>query len=165
MSAAYALGCAIGYFGRAAVAWLQKGRKDERNITELNPVSPPRSAGAEPAAVEPAPAAPGADLTERDIVPLVTPVVPAAVADMPRDAGDAIPAADDLTRLKGIGPKLAARLGAMGIVRFAQIGAWSADETDAISRTLGFPGRAARERWVEQAQDLCAERLLGPPGD
>lgn len=64
--------------------------------------------------------------------------------------------ADDLTRLVGIGPKLAAALAARGVGRFADIAAWSADDLAAVDRDLNLKGRAVREAWIAQAQRLAA---------
>lgn len=64
---------------------------------------------------------------------------------------------DDLTRIKGLGPKLAALLGEFGITRFAQIAAWTPEEIERIDAKLGrFSGRIERDQWVEQARLLTA---------
>jgi predicted flap endonuclease-1-like 5' DNA nuclease len=64
---------------------------------------------------------------------------------------------DDLTRLKGVGPKLAAHLGAIGVTSFAQIARWSDAEIDRIDAQLGrFQGRIRRDDWVAQAGLLAA---------
>ena len=64
---------------------------------------------------------------------------------------------DDLTRLKGVGPKLAAQLGELGVTGFAQIAAWSEADIDRIDPQLGrFAGRIRRDSWVEQAKLLAA---------
>ncbi len=64
---------------------------------------------------------------------------------------------DDLTRIKGLGPKLAALLGEFGITAFAQIAAWDAAEIERIDAHLGrFRGRITRDQWVEQAKLLGA---------
>ncbi len=69
---------------------------------------------------------------------------------------------DDLSRIKGVGPKLIARLGELGITRFAQIAAWSdADLAQIDSRLGAFSGRPARDSWVEQARFLAAGDLAG----
>ena len=61
-------------------------------------------------------------------------------------------AGDDLTRIKGLGPKLAARLAELGVTSFAQIAAWSAEDLAEVDARLGtFAGRPARDGWVEQA--------------
>ena len=64
---------------------------------------------------------------------------------------------DDLTRIKGLGPKLAALLGEFGITSFAQIAAWTPEEIERIDAKLGrFSGRITRDQWVEQARLLAA---------
>ncbi len=64
---------------------------------------------------------------------------------------------DDLTRLKGVGPKLAAQLREMGVTTFDQIAAWDDAAIDRIDAQLGrFQGRIRRDGWVEQARLLAA---------
>ena len=72
------------------------------------------------------------------------------------EAGQAAPeGADDLTRLKGVGPKLAAQLNTLGVTSFAQIAGWSEAEIDRIDDQLGrFKGRIRRDNWIEQAKLL-----------
>lgn len=64
---------------------------------------------------------------------------------------------DDLTRLKGVGPKLAVLLNQEGITQFSQLGALGDDEAAALDARLGaFRGRLARDRVVEQARLLAS---------
>jgi len=63
-------------------------------------------------------------------------------------------AADDLERIRGIGPVLKQRLNELGITTFAQIAAFSEAEIARIDEVLDFKGRVAREGWVEQAKAL-----------
>lgn len=85
-----------------------------------------------------------------------------AIAPEPAPAPAPVPAAtsearDDLTRIKGLGPKLAALLGEFGITTFAQIAAWDQAEVERIDAKLGrFSGRITRDQWVEQAKLLSA---------
>lgn len=73
--------------------------------------------------------------------------------DTRSDAG----AADDLTRLKGVGPKLAAQLNALGVTSFAQIASWNEADIDRIDDQLGrFKGRIRRDNWIEQAKLLAS---------
>lgn len=66
-------------------------------------------------------------------------------------------AADDLTRIKGVGPKLVALLGEMGVTRFDQIAAWTESDINRIDAQLGrFQGRIRRDQWVAQAKLLAA---------
>lgn len=70
--------------------------------------------------------------------------------------------ADDLTMLKGLGPKAAAQLNALGITRYAQIAAWTQADMAAIDARLGaFKGRIARDKWIEQAGYLTADDRAG----
>lgn len=69
--------------------------------------------------------------------------------------GDA--GAEDIARLKGVGPKLVAMLRDLGVTRLAQIAGWSEADIDRIDAQLGrFEGRIRRDSWVEQAQLLTA---------
>ncbi|MGB3805628.1 MAG: hypothetical protein WA936_00350, partial [Erythrobacter sp.] len=64
---------------------------------------------------------------------------------------------DDLTRLKGLGPKLATILNEQGVTRFSQIAGWSEADIDRVDDQLGrFKGRIRRDHWVEQAKLLEA---------
>ncbi len=72
------------------------------------------------------------------------------------------PAADDLTRMKGVGPRLAERLGSVGITSFAQLAALTPEEADALDARLGdFQGRIHRDRWIEQAGFLARGDVAG----
>jgi predicted flap endonuclease-1-like 5' DNA nuclease len=63
---------------------------------------------------------------------------------------------DDLQRMKGVGPKLAALLAGRGITRFEQIAALTPDEVERLDAELGaFKGRLTRDRIVEQAGFLA----------
>ncbi|WP_146190446.1 hypothetical protein [Palleronia abyssalis] len=74
---------------------------------------------------------------------------PARMAE-PREGG-----ADDLKRIKGIGPKLEDLLHSMGIYHYDQIAAWSDQELAWIDENLEqFKGRASRDDWRPQAKEL-----------
>ncbi len=63
---------------------------------------------------------------------------------------------DDLERLKGVGPKLAAMLVAHGVTRYDQIAKLTDMEVDRLDDELGaFRGRLRRDRVVEQADYLA----------
>jgi predicted flap endonuclease-1-like 5' DNA nuclease len=64
--------------------------------------------------------------------------------------------ADDLKRIRGIGPQNEGRLHALGIWHFDQIASWSPENVRWVSSYLAFPGRIDRERWIEQAAMLAA---------
>ena len=104
------------------------------------PPAPPRDT---PAA--PADSLGGAGAAVGTVVAEGTPMAPAAPSD-----------GDDLTLLKGVGPKLAVQLNELGVTSFAQIAGWSEADIDRIDDQLGrFKGRIRRDNWIEQA------RLLG----
>ena len=63
--------------------------------------------------------------------------------------------ADNLTRIKGIGPANEKKLNALGIFHFSQIAAWSAAEAEWVGAYLAFPGRIEREDWIGQAKQLA----------
>ena len=70
--------------------------------------------------------------------------------------------ADDLLRLKGVGPKFADSLAALGFVRFDQIAGLSANEVERLDSQLGaFRGRLTRDRIVEQADYLARNDIDG----
>ena len=63
---------------------------------------------------------------------------------------------DNLQRMKGVGPKLAALLNSKGLMRFEQIAALTPDDVARIDEDLGaFRGRLSRDRVVEQAHYLA----------
>ena len=69
---------------------------------------------------------------------------------------------DDLTRIKGLGPKLSTLLASLGVTRFAQIAAWTDADLAGIDAQLGsFAGRPARDQWIEQAKLLAAGDTAG----
>ena len=73
-------------------------------------------------------------------------------AQLPTSQGEP----DDLQKLKGVGPKLAAMLSAIGLTRFDQIASLSPGQVEAIDAELGaFRGRLKRDRIVEQAHYLA----------
>lgn len=84
----------------------------------------------------------------------------AEAAPAPEPAPVPEPAAastDDLSRIKGLGPKLKGILAGLGVTSFAQIAAWSDEDIARIDSQLGaFAGRPARDNWVEQAKLLAA---------
>jgi predicted flap endonuclease-1-like 5' DNA nuclease len=69
---------------------------------------------------------------------------------------------DDLLRLKGVGPKLAAMLNERGITRFDQIAKLAPGQVETIDASLGaFRGRFERDRIQEQADYLARGDIGG----
>jgi len=63
---------------------------------------------------------------------------------------------DNLTLIKGVGPKLSDMLHALGVFHFSQIAEWDADQVSEVDSQLGtFKGRVSRDRWVDQARMLA----------
>jgi branched-chain amino acid transport system ATP-binding protein len=73
--------------------------------------------------------------------------------------------ADDLIRIKGIGPVNARKLNEHGIFHFDQIAAWKRADIEAAEAYLAFDGRIAREDWVGQAKLLAKEAAAGKAAD
>ena len=70
--------------------------------------------------------------------------------------------ADDLSRIKGLGPKLQALLPTLGITTYAQIAALTEADLAELDTKLGaFAGRPAKDNWVEQAKLLAAGDTAG----
>jgi len=66
--------------------------------------------------------------------------------------------ADDLCRLKGVGPKFADALHALGFNRFDQLAQLTPTEIERLDSHLGaFRGRITRDRVVEQADYLARD--------
>jgi predicted flap endonuclease-1-like 5' DNA nuclease len=68
--------------------------------------------------------------------------------------------ADDLKRIRGIGPRNAGRLHQLGIWHFSQIAAWTDDNVKWVGSYLAFSGRIYREDWVAQARELASGKEI-----
>lgn len=113
---------------------------------------------AAPAAVKPAPA----PEPVAEAAPAPVPAPAPAPAPTPAPAPAAAATADDLARIKGVGPKLVALLGELGVSSFAQIAAWTEADVARIDGQLGrFAGRITRDQWIEQAKLLAAADEAG----
>lgn len=108
-----------------------------------------------------------------DAAPAATPMAPADGVPTTTPAAEPVPAkaaapasgGDDLTRIKGLGPKLAGTLREMGVTSFAQIAAWDDAEIDRVDAQLGrFQGRIRRDDWVGQAKLLASGDEAGFTG-
>lgn len=93
-------------------------------------VAPPRLTLAQPA--------PKSEATRRPVQPMTEP--------------------SDLTVLHGVGPAIASKLYAAGIVSFAQIAAWTEADVEEVEETVlngRFAGRIRKDDWVGQARQLA----------
>ncbi|MEZ5774713.1 MAG: 50S ribosomal protein L19 [Hyphomicrobiaceae bacterium] len=68
---------------------------------------------------------------------------------------------DDLTKINGIGPELAARLTKLGVTKFEQLTTLSSDDLDKLDAVLNLEGRIDTENWVDQARAHVAEATAG----
>lgn len=67
-----------------------------------------------------------------------------------------------VTTLKGLGPKVAARLAESGVTTVGQLAALDDDAAARLDAQLGtFAGRMSRDRWIEQARFLAAGDRAG----
>ena len=69
----------------------------------------------------------------------------------------AVPAIEDLTRIRGIDASLALRLRGLGVSTFEHIVRWTAADVRSVSATLGLGRRISAENWIEQAALLARE--------
>jgi hypothetical protein len=77
------------------------------------------------------------------------------VDEQQRSGARARSVADDLRRIRGIGPRFAQQLEALGYSSFDAIAAWSEADVARVAKRLRMtPERIAREAWVEQARGL-----------
>jgi large subunit ribosomal protein L21 len=64
-------------------------------------------------------------------------------------------AADDLTKMKGLGKVFAGKLEAEGITTFAQIAKMKKADIDALEDKIGAAGKFESNDWVAQAKELA----------
>jgi predicted flap endonuclease-1-like 5' DNA nuclease len=127
--------------GLACIFLIMRGSKKEL------PKSPEKAAetAIEAAVVEPANA------------PQAVPTAPETAAPVAASPFLAAPdgAADDLSRIKGIGPKLSTRLAELGVFHYRQIAGWTPAQLAEVDAQLGnFAGRPERDQWQSQARLL-----------
>ncbi len=115
-----------------------------------------------------APPAPVAETLVAPSAPIVEPVV-AVTQTLVGTVEDALvaPAAvanevlterpDELTLLRGVGPRVADALVARGVTTFAQLAAWTDAEMAAFDTELKLLGRSKRYDFLSQARQLAAE--------
>jgi predicted flap endonuclease-1-like 5' DNA nuclease len=143
--------------GKNRAPILTERAKDERPYVRQAPPAPAVPAPAPPPAPAPAaaPASPGAGVAD-EMSTAARDVVSDILNVDGQDAAGGSAGADDLQKLKGCGPKLAARLHELGITRYAQLASLGATEIAMLDEKLGpFRGRIARDRLAEQADYLA----------
>lgn len=123
------------------------------------PTAPAAAPSPEPTPADQPPAeAPLADEPIAAAAPLdATPAsIAADAASATAAAPSADPGAQPVSLLKGLGPKIAARLADLGITRVDQL-AWidDAEAAELDAQLSPFEGRMERDRWREQARLLA----------
>ncbi|WP_264213083.1 NADH-quinone oxidoreductase subunit E [Leisingera thetidis] len=116
-----------------------------KQAEEVAKAAPRKSAAAEPSSPEGAAAKP-ADSQPADSQP------EEARPEILKEARGGLP--DDLKLLKGVGPKLEAKLNELGFFHFEQIADWTEAEAAWVDARLQFRGRIERDGWIEQAKRL-----------
>lgn len=118
-----------------------------RLLHSPKPLTPPAAPEREAPAPSPV-AAPAAGPAEATATAADTPS-----PYLPAPEGEA----DDLARIKGIGPKLSARLKELGVFHYRQIAGWTPDQLALVDSELGqFQGRPERDQWQSQASLLAS---------
>jgi predicted flap endonuclease-1-like 5' DNA nuclease len=134
---------------------------------QATPVEPPPPSAPPVAPVAPAPAAlvappPPLAPAPPPLANGTVPGTPAIADDIPPPPAPPALSQGDLTMLKGLGPKVAARLAELGLTSIADIAALTPEQADRLDAELGnFRGRMARDRWIEQARLLDAGDRAG----
>jgi len=137
---------------RAKASKASTGAASSTDKSPARAASTGRKASAKPAAAKAA-AKPGA-------APAASEVKIANAGDYPgsQPHGTKKPragGANNLTRVKGIGPASEKKLNALGVWHFDQVAAWKKAEAQWVGSYLAFPGRIEREEWVKQAKVLA----------
>ncbi|MCW8944393.1 MAG: hypothetical protein OQL27_06435 [Sedimenticola sp.] len=70
--------------------------------------------------------------------------------------------ADDLKKVRGIGPKIEKTLNDLGIFHYYQIAALNQENILWLNNHLHFPGRIEREAWVQQTRELVQQSISQP---
>ena len=172
----YGLWLLIALLVVIGLVFLLSGKGKSAAVEDPAPVAPPVAAEpiAEPvvaplvATPDPVPVAEPMVAKPVAVEPVVeqapAPVVEPTPAPIPASPAVAAPSddADDLLKLKGVGPKLGALLTELGVTRYAQIAGWSDSDIAAIDAKLGnFKGRPVRDQWIDQAKYLAAGDIAG----
>ena len=172
----------LAFIGGVVTGWILHGKSDETPKAApkglLEPAQGPHShatttldveAEPTPKAEPAAPKKRAADLLQEAAPELVTPQAPAKsetrAAPKPKPAKtvqepiaepetETAPVSDDLTKIKGLGPKAAAALAKLGVTSLAQIANWTDDDVARMDEAINGRGRIARDEWVKQAKAL-----------
>ena len=167
---------ALGGMGEIVAVAAQEEVEEARVVAVAPPPPPPPpppAPAAEPEVIAepvvipeleevPSPALTAIEQQRPDAV--IEPVVKPEPAPEPASGPAPAPAstADDLSKIKGLGPKLQTLLPTLGLSTYTQIAALSEADLAALDAKLGpFAGRPARDGWVEQAKYLASGDVAG----
>jgi predicted flap endonuclease-1-like 5' DNA nuclease len=149
------------------------------SLTLCKPLSPPVQQGrapvarsapkaeAAPAASTSAPAAAPTPSQPPAAEPAPEPEAPAPSApdeEVPGKKPETLDAprggeADDLKKIKGIGPKLEQLVNSLGFYHYDQIANWTEEEAAWVDAHLeNFKGRVHRDDWIAQAKQLASAK-------
>lgn len=152
---------ALAFAGGVIAGWVLRPLSDaapERLAIPAAPAAPapptagPASAPAEPeAAGQVAAAFTAPEQTSGEATDSQDPEADAQAGPAASD-GD-----DDLTAIKGLGPKAAAKLAEAGVTRLSQVAAWSESDIERFDALINGRGRIARDDWVGQARALARD--------
>lgn len=144
---------ALGGMGEAVAMAATAELAEAQRPAEVPQPADPEPVPETPVQPDPAPELPGESPQETPPAPQIAPEpVPT------QDTG----VADDLSRIKGLGPKLQALLPQLGLTTYAQIAALDqAALADLDSKLGAFAGRPAKDNWIAQAQYLAAGDVAG----
>ena len=138
---------------------------------EIQPAPAPAPSPRPAPEIEPVPETVPEPAPTPEIQPLVepvpAPVAPETLAATAVQSADQVrpDAGDDLSRIKGLGPKLQALLPTLGLSTYAQIAALTDADLADLDKKLGaFAGRPAKDSWVEQASFLAVGDVEGFEG-
>ena len=122
----------------------------EEAPVEAAPVAEAAPAVEEKPAAEEAPAPKAKPAAKAKAAPKASDDAPAALFTAP----DGEP--DDLKKISGVGPVLEKKLHSLGVTKFAQVAAFTAEDIAKVDDALSFKGRIERDNWLEQAATLAA---------
>jgi len=138
---------------RAALGAASVGAISAAAPPEVKPKAKPKAkAEAKPEATAKAKdKQPAAETAPTDDAPGIAATKPTNLLDGPQGA------ADDLTAISGVGPKLLEKLNANGVYHFWQIVEWGPGEVAFMDDQLSFKGRIGRDEWIDQAGKLATD--------
>nr|WP_298897611.1 hypothetical protein [uncultured Altererythrobacter sp.] len=142
----YGIYIAAGFAVAVAVVWLMGRANRKAKVVRESMTKDVLDEGAERAS------------RNQALIDAGTPAPPLDAGPAPVPIAAPTPASgDDLTRIKGLGPKIATLLHEQGVTCFADIAAWTDADIERVDAQLGrFQGRIHRDAWVEQAKLLSA---------